>query len=60
MLQSMAIEGDKSSNGSKTLQDYMRHVEQQSHGRKTHAKTAAIHLTIFKNRASLLRVHETL
>ena len=56
----MAIEGDKSRNDSKTLQDYMRHVEQQSHGRKTHVNTAEIHLTIFKNRTSLLRVHKTL
>ena len=54
---------DKSSNDAilkKTLQDYMRHVEQQSHGRKSHTVTAAIHLTTFKNRASLLRVHKTL
>ena len=57
----MAIEGDKSRNDSKTLQDYMRHVEQQSHGRKTHAKTAAIFiLRSLKNRTSLLRVHKTL
>lgn len=31
------IEVDNSCNDSKTLQDYMRHVEQQSHGRKTDA-----------------------
>lgn len=31
------IEANKSCNDSKTLQDYMRHVEQQSHGRKTDA-----------------------
>ena len=38
----------------RTLQDYMRQVEQQSHGLKTHTYTAAIHLTTFKNFASLL------
>ena len=54
------IEADKSCNDSKTLQDYMRHVKQQSHGRKTQAQTAAIHLTTLKNRASLLRVHKML
>lgn len=32
----METETDKSCNDSKTLQDYMRHVEQQSHGRTTH------------------------
>ena len=42
------------------MQDYMRHSEQQSHGRKTHAWTAAIHPTTYKNRASLFRVHKTL
>ena len=31
------IEADKLCNESKTLQDYMRHVEQQSHGHKTNA-----------------------
>lgn len=31
------IEADNSYNDSKTLQDYMRHAEQQSHGRKTDA-----------------------
>ena len=51
---------DKSCNDSKTLQDNMRHVEQQSHGRTIRALTTAIHLTTFKNRASLLRVHKTL
>ena len=54
------IEADKSCNDSKTLQDYKRHVELQSHGSKTQALTDAIHLTTFKNRASLLLVHETL
>ena len=38
----------------------MRHVEQQSHGHKTHAYTAEIHRTTFKNRASLLGVHKML
>ena len=41
----------------KLLQDYMR---QQSRGPKTNAETAAVHLTTFKNRASLLRVHKML
>ena len=54
------IEAEKSCNDSKTLQDYKPHVEQQSHGRKTLAYTAAISLTTFKNRASLLQVHKTL
>ena len=30
------IKSDKSCNDSKTLQDDTRHVEQQSHGRKTY------------------------
>ena len=55
----MQIEEDKSCNDSKTLQDYTRHVEQQPHGRKTHAETTPIHPTSFKNCASLLRVHKT-
>ena len=38
----------------------MRHVEQQSHGRKTHTYAAAIHLKTFKNCASLLQVYKTL
>ena len=38
----------------------MQHVEQQSHGRTTHAKTAATRLTTFKNRASLVRADKTL
>ena len=38
----------------------MKHVEQQSHGRTTHAKTAATRLTTFKNRASLVRADKTL
>ena len=42
----------------KTLHDYMQHVEQQSHGRTTNAKTAATHLTTFKNRASLVQSRE--
>ena len=54
------IEADKSCNDSKMLQDYMRHVEQQFHSRKTHAETASIHLMTYKNRASLFRVHKTL
>ena len=37
----------------------MQHVEQQSHGRTTHAKTAATGLTTFKNRASLVRADKT-
>ena len=41
------IEADKSCNDSKTLQDYMTHVEQQCHGRKTDAWTAVIHLATF-------------
>ena len=54
------IEADKSCYDSKTLHDYMQHVEQQSHGRTTHAKTAATRLTTFKNRASLVRADKTL
>ena len=42
------------------LHDYMQHVEQQSHGRTTHAKTAATRFTTFKNRASLVRADKTL
>ena len=38
----------------------MQHVEQQSHGRTTHAQTAATRLTTFKNRASLVRADKTL
>ena len=38
----------------------MQHVEQQSHGRTTHAKTAATRLTTFKNRASLVQADKTL
>ena len=38
----------------------MQHVEQQSHGRTTHTKTAATRLTTFKNRASLVRADKTL
>ena len=30
------IEANKSCNDGKTLQDYMRHVEEHSHGCKTH------------------------
>lgn len=41
----MENETDKSCNDSKLLQDYMRHVQQQSHGRTTIAKKAAIYLT---------------
>ena len=41
------IEADKSCYDRKTLHDNMQHVEQQSHGRKTHAKTAATRLTTF-------------
>ena len=52
------IEADKSCNDGKALQDYMRHSEQQSHCCKTLAQTAAIHLTTYKNRASLLRGHK--
>lgn len=33
----METETDKSFNVSKALQDHMRHVEQQPHGRTTHA-----------------------
>jgi hypothetical protein len=54
--QSMA----KLCNNSKTLPDYMRHIAQQYHSRKTHAQTAATHRTTFKIRASLLQVHKTL
>lgn len=55
----METETDKSCNDRKTLHFYMGHVEQQSHDRTTDALTAAIYLTIFKSRASLLRVHKT-
>lgn len=51
----MDTEADKSGNDSQTLQDYMRHVEKQSNGRKT-----MIYFTIFINRASLLRVQKML
>ena len=54
------IEADKSCYDRKTLHDYMQHVEQQSHGRTTHAKTGAIRLTTFKNHASLMRADKTL
>ena len=54
------IEGDKSYNDSKVLQDYMRHIEQQSRGGRTHAITAAIYLTTLENLATLLRVQKTL
>ena len=54
------MKADKSCYDRKTLHDYMQHVEQQSHGRTTHAKTAATRLTTFKNRASLVRADKTL
>lgn len=39
----------------KRLQDYMRQVKHQSHGRTTDAYlTAAIYLSIYQNRASLM------
>ena len=41
------IEADKSCYDRKTLHDNMQHVEQQSHGRTTQAKTAATRLTTF-------------
>ena len=47
------IEADKSRNDSKTLQNHTKRVEQQSRGRKTHARRLQL---IFKNRASLLRL----
>ena len=46
-------EADKSCNDCKMLQDYMSHVEQQSHGRKTHTMTSAIHLKTYNNRAMM-------
>lgn len=57
--QSRQTETDNVCNDSKTLQDHIEHVEQQSHGRTTHAKTTAIYLTILKNRASLLQAPKT-
>ena len=38
----------------------MQHVEQQSHCRTTHAKTAATGLSTFKNLASLVGADKTL
>ena len=55
----LQIEADKSCYDRK-LHDYMQHVAQPSHGRTTHAKTAATRLTTYKNRASLVRADKTL
>ena len=54
------IEADKSCYDRKTWHDYMQHVEQQSHCRTTHAKTAATGLSTFKNLASLVGADKTL
>lgn len=45
----LQIEAYKSCSNIKMLQGYIRHVEQQSRGRKTQTETAAIYLTTFKN-----------
>lgn len=49
-------EADKSWYDNTTMQNYMRHIAQQSHGYKTYALAAAIHLTTFKTRASLMGI----
>ena len=56
----MVVEADNLCNDGKTLQDYMRHIEQQSHGRKTLAESCDSFYNPFTNRASLLRVHRKL
>ena len=51
--QTLQIEADKSCIDSKTLQYYKIRIEQQSHGRKTLAETAPIHIMT-------LKIHKTL
>ena len=53
--QALQIEADKSCIDSKTLQYYKIRVEQQSHGCKTLAETAPIHIMTLKNSQNAAR-----
>ncbi len=60
LVRSIHTSGKMMCNGRTTLQDYLRHVLQHSHGRTTHAYKGANHLATFEIRATLLRVNTTL